>query len=255
MNFSEFNKTVRACALICLTLVLLTIIVNGSINTFLHPRSLPFIKASFFLLCGLSLYSFRKVTSSSSERVLNWKVCILFLPIALNVYVKPTGLSSRIAAQKGLASVAMASKLETDTARNQSDPTFRIRNACDTVQDDSLYVKLDRIYSNPSGNEGKKVTMIGFIAPDTLLGRHSFFIARMMVSCCAADAMPVGFYCVTDSVLGIDDGNWVVLSGQIETRTVKLPWDKEKRVLPILRVSGARKTAVPKRQYIYPVAY
>ncbi len=339
MIFSEFNKTVRACALICLAIVLWAIIANGSVETFLHPRSLPFVKISFFILCGLALYTFRTVASSSSGRILDWKVCILFLPIALGVHVRPTGLSSRIAVQKGLTSVAMTSQIEVDTLNGQCEfpvdsalrstesmPLYEVsdriaysgaldsaqfsedtamkvrdntgstgqpsidtrqtlmsaatdfsrkgdtmsvatsagtivllpsltRNACDTLQDDSLYVKLDRIYASPRRSDGKKVAMTGFIAPDTLLGSHSFFIARMMVSCCAADAMPIGFYCVTDSALGIHEGDWVVLSGQIEPQAVKLPWDKEKRVLPILRVSGAKKTAAPKRQYIYPVAY
>ena len=282
MNFSEFNRTARTCVLMCLIIALWTIIANGAIYTFLHPRSLPLLKTSFVILCGFTLYSFRKVASAGSGRILNWKACILFLPVAFGAYVKPTGLSSRIAVQKGLASVAMTPQHTTDTSDNAQFPIdsavkddfrkgdtmaiaiptgsiallpARTRNACDTMQDDSLYVKLDQIYSNPRRSEGKKVAMTGFVAPDTLLGRHSFFIARMLVACCAADAMPVGFYCVSDSVLGIHEGDWVMLSGQIETRAVKLPWDKEKRLLPILRVLSTTETVAPRRQYIYPVAY
>jgi putative membrane protein len=271
MNFSEFNKTVRICALICLPFVLWTIIVNGSITIFLHPRSILFVKLSFFILCGLALYNFRKISSPTFDRTLNWKVCVLFLPIALGMYVKPSGLTSRIAVQKGLTSVAMTSRLTVDTSYHQSNLSnasststatglkelisARTKNACDTLQDDSLYVKLDQIYSNPQKREGEKVAMTGFIAPDTLLGKRSFFIARMMVSCCAADAMPIGFYCVTDTVLGIHEGDWVLLSGCIEAQIVKLPWNKEKQVLPVLRILSAHKTVTPQQQYIYPVAY
>ena len=47
--------------------------------------------------------------------------------------------------------------------------------------------------------------------------------------------MPVGFYCVSDSVLGIREHDWVVVTWFIEARTVKLPWNIGKRMLPILK--------------------
>ena len=114
-----------------------------------------------------------------------------------------------------------------------------------------MYVKVGGIYSNPTWNRGRLITMTGFITPDTTCGPNSFFLGRMMVWCCAADAMPVGFYCVTDSTLGLRENDWVVLTGKAEVRSVKFPWEKDKRTIPLLRVVTARKSARPRNEYIY----
>ncbi len=325
MNFSEFNKTIRVCALFSLTIVLWIMIINGSINTYLHPRTLPLIKGSFFILLVLTFYNIRIAASQTFDKSINWKICILFFPIALGISVNPAGLSSRIAMQKGLASVAMnfqnavdssvnldslseltspvlaekfksqdnmssiiipdsfitysksksnfilkknAIPADTPIQLNKSD-TISITTANDSItlpsvnaisvyealQDDSLEFKLDRIYSNPQKNAGKRITMTGFIAPDTLLGSNSFFIARMLISCCAADAMPVGFYCLPDTTFGIHEGDWVILSGVIEPRQIQLPWEEDMKTLPVLKVTRVKATKPPNRQYIYPTVY
>lgn len=324
MNFSEFNKTIRVCALFSLSIILWIMITNGSIQIYLHPRTLPLIKISFFILLALTFYNIRIAASQTFDKSINWKFCILFFPIALGISVNPAGLSSRIAMQKGLASAAMnfqstvnssvnhdsLSELTTASANeirsqnnmskiiipdsfiiylksnsniifkknaipadtpiqlNKSD-TISITSANDsvtlhstnaiseheTLQDDSLEIKLDRIYLNPQKNAGKRITMTGFIAPDTLLGSNSFFIARMLITCCAADAMPVGFYCIPDTAFEIHEGDWVTISGIIEPRQIQLPWEENMKTLPVLKVTRVEATKPPQRQYIYPTVY
>jgi putative membrane protein len=286
MNFSEFNKTVRLLTLVCICIGLYSAITSGTILLFLHPRSLPLVKIAWIIIVALTLSDLKTFAKATGKTKLDWRYFALLLPIALVLSVKPTGLSSRIAVQKGVSSLASAIKSgqPVDIRLNMNDSILpamdqaalsqgassypvvdsRIVSAqavesrtsiSDTIKEDSMYVKLDRIYSNPNAQKGQRITMTGFIAPDTVLGRNSFFLTRMMVACCAADAMPVGFYCMTDSVLGIRENDWVVLTGVIEARMVKLPWNKEKQTLPVLRGATVKKTVAPQNQYVYPVAY
>lgn len=125
----------------------------------------------------------------------------------------------------------------------------------DTINDNEIFEKLDRCYGNPQVCVDKAVVMTGFIVPDTILGRHSFLLARMLVSCCAADAVPAGIYCLTDTLLGFKESEWVQISGIIQTHSIKQPWDNEEHIVPVLMVTRADKTERPKIQYIYPYNY
>jgi uncharacterized repeat protein (TIGR03943 family) len=337
MNFSEFNKNARLLTLFCICIGLFSSIVSGTILTFLHPRSLLFVKITWVILVILTLSDLHAFTKSKEKSKLDWRFFAMLFPIALFMIVKPTGLSSRIAVQKGLSSLSMSMQsnqqvnedwntddsilygmskdlipeqksfssgtgntgTRLDKTFDNDSPNFRkqksdsvlyssaaegdkdsimvkvkdtiaipngsgtvvlmhspeLASISDTLREDSLYVHMDRIYSNPQSQRGRKITMVGFIAPDTVLGRNSFFIARMMISCCAADAMPLGFYCITDSVLGVKENDWVILTGTIEARSIKLPWNEDNRTLPILRDVSVVKTVAPRNEYIYPVAY
>ena len=289
MKFSEFNKYARLLTLAGICIGLYAIIASGTILTFLHPRSLPLVKIAWVVLVALTLSDLRTFTSAKGSTKLDWRFFALFFPLVLAVSVKPSGLSSRMAMQKGLSSLAltmqsdqkrkenrtddhswitldndslrrdsllkreMADPLCKDTSLKEPAPQVSRMSMVDTIREDSMYAKIDEIYSNLAPHKGQLITMTGFIAPDTVLGRYSFFIARMMVTCCAADAMPLGFYCSTKSTLGVSENEWVVLTGKVEPRTVKFPWDKSKQTIPILQVVSARKTAAPANQYIYPV--
>jgi putative membrane protein len=125
----------------------------------------------------------------------------------------------------------------------------------DTINDTILFERLDRCYSNPQECIDKAIVMTGFIVGDTILGRHSFLLARMLVSCCAADAVPAGIYCITDTLLGMQESQWVRISGILTTRSIRQSWENEEHVVPILHVTKAEKTEKPENQYIYPYRY
>ena len=54
----------------------------------------------------------------------------------------------------------------------------KLASMSDTLREDSLYVHLDKIYSNPQSQRGRKITMVGFIAPDTVLGKNVAYSSR-----------------------------------------------------------------------------
>jgi putative membrane protein len=281
MNSSKTNKILRVCALFCIAAALYKLIAGGAIYSYLHPRTLPLVKISYFIFLILIIFNIRDKVTNASSRKINWKIPVLFVPVMLGFYVKPAGFSSRIAMQKGLTSVVMSPvknrpeeamknpEEKSDTVQMEksirktvipvnakSKEKEREKNTpIDTLREDSMYLKLDKIYSDPDKFTGEVITMVGFVAPDTVLGRNSFFLGRMMIACCAADAMPVGFYCTTDTVLGIYENDWIILTGTINAQNIKLPWDDKKRKMPVIRVGNVKKTIAPVNQYVYPAVY
>jgi putative membrane protein len=293
VNFSEFNKNARLLTLACICIGIYSALASGTILLFLHPRSLFLVKIAWVILVILTLSDLRTFGKSKDAVKFNWRFFVLFFPLVLFLYVKPGALSSRLAVQKGLSSLALTAQSDTNainydttygaeniytdsnvTTNNNTHDTLTkgvydikvgdvitepgiIQKArpTDTIKDDSMYVKLDRIYKNPAQYKGRSVAMTGFIAHDTVIGRRSFFLGRMMVTCCAADAMPIGFYCVTDTELGVNENEWAVLTGTLEPRSVKFPWDNDRRTIPLLKVKNVKKTHTPGNEYVYPISY
>jgi putative membrane protein len=225
------------------------------------------VKIAWVILAALTLDDLITFTKSKSARKFNWRFLVLFFPLALAVLVKPTGLSSRLALQKGVSTMALTSdrsvSLPPDTMAIQTATGAKVlmhgylppSPAKYTIKDDSMYMQLDRLYAAPQKHKGEVITMLGFVTPDTILGKKSFFLARIMITCCAADGMPIGFYCTTNSTLGIRENDWILLTGRLETRSVKFPWNDDKKTIPLLKVITVKKTTKPQMEYVYPVVY
>ena len=257
MNFAEYNKSARLTAMICLCAAMYTLIASGRITIFLHPRSVFIVKIAWVIILGMTLNDFRTFFSRHTQVRFDWRTVVWFLPLAIGLMVHPTGLSSQVAMQKGVSSLSISSQKHSSSGKSgQSIVPGLTRGAIDdTLHDNTMYITLDSIYHNRELFDGSRITMTGFIAPDTMFGRHSFFLTRMMVACCAADAMPIGFYCIADSRMGLLENDWAQLTGRVEIRSLKIPGQDQTDTIPVLRIIGAQKVKPPQQQYVYPVAF
>lgn len=264
MNFLEINRHGRLLVLVSICIALYGAIDSRAILVFLHPRSLPLVKFAWLLFIALTLNEVKTFTRCKGSQKPDWRLFALMLPIVVVLLVNPTGLSSRIAVQKGLSSLSITSGQNgnrfgpADTPEKNTNllvlQTPETRSS-DTIADGSLYEYLDKLYADPAHYLGKRYTMTGFVSPDTLLGKNSFFLTRMMITCCAADASPVGFYCTIDSKSGIQENDWVIVTGVLKPRVIKFPWDNQSRTIPLLTVIAVKKTTKPQNEYVYQVAY
>jgi putative membrane protein len=276
MNILNLQK---AFVLTCLSLSLYAATSSGKILMYVHPRSMLLVKVSCIVLFIMALNKIRLMAASSLHAESGWYVWILMLPFVITALVNPTGLSSRMAAQKGLSSMSFSygknsdknslnadSAINTDSlsgdiidsliSRHHVAIADTVRRVSDTIIDDNMYGMLDKIYSDPGKYKDRFFTMTGFVATDNLTGPYSFFLSRMMITCCAADAMPVGFYCIAGSSnIKFKDNQWITLTGRIKLGLTKSPMDKKSRTIPVLDIINAHGTARPENEYIYQNMY
>jgi uncharacterized repeat protein (TIGR03943 family) len=94
----------------------------------------------------------------------------------------------------------------------------------------------------------RRVQLSGFVMPGPD-GTH--LLARMIISCCAADARPIKVVLDGDLPAGIgdnpDDEQWLQVVGVYDTHSVKDPVNGER--IPFIRVTTATKIAMPTEQY------
>ena len=125
----------------------------------------------------------------------------------------------------------------------------------DTLREDSLYTMLTRIYEHPRMYRGKVFAMTGFVTPDSIVGKNTFFLSRMMVSCCSADAMPIGFFCEYDLSASLEQNSWVAVTGRIILKDVKFPWNESAMTIPVLKAVEVQPAKKPRMEYVYPIMY
>lgn len=121
-----------------------------------------------------------------------------------------------------------------------------VKNKKITVEDDYFYPWIAEIYTNLDQYEGYQIAVTGFVFKDPgTMKSNEFSPARLMMSCCVADLMPVGFVCRYDNASGLEADSWVTVEGTIfkgEYMGEAEPQISVKKVSPAEEVEG----------YVYP---
>jgi uncharacterized repeat protein (TIGR03943 family) len=91
---------------------------------------------------------------------------------------------------------------------------------------------------------GRRVVLSGFVIPGPNGGTY---LARMIVTCCAADARPIKVGLAGQLGGGLAQGRWVEVEGTYIERSDRDPVNSE--TIPYLQVSSLREIAAPAEQY------
>ncbi|MBD2209052.1 TIGR03943 family protein [Calothrix sp. FACHB-156] len=108
------------------------------------------------------------------------------------------------------------------------------------------WVRTLNVYPEPDAYNGQKVKVQGFVIRPPDLGKEYFFLARFVLTCCAADAYPTGLPVkLSDASNQYPADTWLEVEGQMITETLS-----GKRQLTIA-ASSLKKIPQPKNPYDY----
>ncbi len=157
---------------------------------------------------------------------------LLILPVLGLLLVAPPALGSYAASQAGTA-------LSTP-ARSDYPPL----PAGDPVSVSVLDYAARALFDRGTSIGDRRVRLTGFITtgPD-----RQPMLARMVLSCCAADGRPVKLGLSGDVPTGLPDDSWVEVVGRYSERLGRDPVNDAE--IPYLDVESWRQVPVPKRQY------
>ena len=109
---------------------------------------------------------------------------LLIVIAILGFAVAPRVFASDKAIQRGVAEFGQAnSRLQPQSFRTSTNPEER------TLVD---WTRTLSVYPEPDAYTGQKVKVKGFVIHPPDLGNEYLFLARFVLTCCAADAYPVG---------------------------------------------------------------
>lgn len=166
-----------------------------------------------------------------------WGSALLLATAILGLTITPRVFASQTALQRGVTDLVGATRAQPQAFRASVRPEER--NLVD-------WVRTLNVYPEPDAYAGQKAKVQGFVIHPPELGKEYLFLARFVLTCCAADAYPIGLPVkLQDSRDQYPPDTWLEVEGQMVTETIA-----NKRQLTITATS-LKKIPQPKNPYSY----
>ncbi|MFV9504835.1 MAG: TIGR03943 family putative permease subunit [Oscillochloridaceae bacterium umkhey_bin13] len=206
---------------------------RGQLDYYIHPRYSLLVLVASLVLLMMAAVRVSAVTRGPSPNRPGWLHLLLATPLLLGLLVPARPLGADTLAGRGIqlntiANPSRAALLDDDTAN---------WNLLDWGT--ALSVRSDEL-------EGKPADVIGFVFPDPKLGGDAFYVARYVVTCCAADGAGVGLPVVWKGGGDLPANGWVRVQGTIALVTL------DGLSQPALRAETVEPVPQPSNPYLYP---
>lgn len=250
MKFGKINqKLIKAAVLILFGGFLYTLISSGAIYFYINDRFIMLVAlaAIGFVLVGISFVwrdasSAPAATSQMAEQAHGNELTlagllIVALPLMLGWLIPPKPLGAAAVGNREINVGQLAS-----VAPPQEDGSINLAAGRRNILD---WLAAFQRASDPATFNGQEATVIGFVYRDDRFAADSFMVGRFTVSCCVADAAPIGLIVRYDGALDLSESQWVEVQGHFEVGTFNGV------TMPILQVDSLQEVAPPAQPYLY----
>jgi uncharacterized repeat protein (TIGR03943 family) len=237
----------KPLALVALGLFLYNRLTRGYLQYYINWRFswLILFAATGFTIIALS-YRYRSrgsETDSSADNgshsdPVGWSSLVLLaLTVAVGVIVSPKPLGAAVAANRNIQVSSLGSVSQVDSESSLEEAGNR------TILDWLIAFQEE---SSLSAFNGQEATVIGFVYQDDRFDNDLFTVGRFVVSCCVADATPVGLLVRWSQAETLENDTWVQVSGRFELGHF------EDEAIVILVAEAVTPISVPDQPYLYP---
>ncbi len=166
-----------------------------------------------------------------------WSSTLLLVTAMLGFMITPRVFTSSTAIQRGVADTLSMTRSNPVAFRSAKPPQQR------SLID---WVRTLNVYPEPDTYTGQKVKVQGFVIHPQNMPDQYLMLARFVITCCAADAYPVGLPVkLTTSRTAYAPDTWLEIEGEMITETLA-----GKRQLTI-QASSLKPIPEPKNPYDY----
>ena len=259
------EAVIKILILIGFALFFLVIMQNGSVQLYVHPRIVPYMKFGAAAMVLIALFSAGEIFKPRRKSVslLPYLVFIIPLFAAFALPAKPMNSNSLLARDVNLAQKGRDFKQyvknggpgEAVSGLNQagqSESSWNLQPRKSLLEGDTIVMEeknfatwLQELYSFPGDYEGKKIEVTGFVFKDKDFEENEFVTARFIMSCCTADAQVVGLMSRFSGAAEYKKDTWLKVRGKV----TKIEYKGE--VMPCIEVESVVSVPKPKNEYIY----
>lgn len=240
------ERILKALLLVALGLYLYTRLTSGVIEFYIHPRFITLVLlAAVGLLIVAASFFLRPESNHTHEHAghthshLSWVgLFLLAVPVVLGLLVPPQPLG---AAAVGNREVQVGSL--NSIAPPRSDDRMGLvageKNILDWLTD---------FQRNPDATTFNSVeaNLVGFVYRDERFAADLFMLGRFIVSCCVADASPVGIIVRSDQASDYAADQWLQVQGHFQAGKFI------NAEMPILVADEITPVDQPQQPYLYP---
>ncbi len=225
--------------LLALGIFLYTRLTTDVILYYINERFvlLTLLAAVGLLLLGLSYYRLPHPDHDHGHdhTMRWWGLMIVALPAILGLMVPPQPLG---AGAMGNRDVSTLASVPVPSGRDAMGLPPGERNILDWL------IAFQR-QQNPTAFDGDEANVIGFVFRNNLFATDTFMISRYIISCCVADATPIGLIVQWSETAALPDDQWVQVKGTFAVGTFN------NMEIPILRATSITAVVPPAQPYLY----
>ena len=226
----------EACTLLALAVWLFVYLVSERYLIYVTPRMLPYLIGTIVVLALLAGVTLTRLFRPN-RRARFAHVFMLALPLILlllphgTINVDSGSFSSiGVASSTQEAAAPMPTEAQESTgvsleeeriSANESSATDEIpgldrENRIITISTDNYYTWMTRFYDVPASYEGYTVRMTGYVINGSdVFASDEFAIARLVMTCCVADLVPVGIICRYADASQLKADEWFSVEGAL----------------------------------------
>ncbi|MEZ4512527.1 MAG: TIGR03943 family protein [Chloroflexota bacterium] len=252
-NWEMVERWVKTAVLLLLGLFLYTRVTSGVVSYYINERffTLTLVAGMGFVVLGLSY--FRQWLGSQEENHdhehnhnhdhdhgLTWLgVLIVMLPLLLGWLVPPRPLGATAVFNREI-------NFGTDPIKPLAAPGGNEAMGIIAGERNILdWLGEFQRSGDPAALAGQTANVIGFVYRDDRFAADEFMVARFTVSCCVADAAPVGLIVRWPAGAELPTDQWVAVQGRFEVGVFN------GRSMPILVAETITKTEQPPQPYLH----
>jgi uncharacterized repeat protein (TIGR03943 family) len=175
-------------------------------------------------------------SASSGHGLPVWSYLALLIPLLLGVVIPPQPLGASVAGNRGLTSAAGIA---------QGEAISSVDNV--PARRDILgWLRAFGPEPAPEAFAGQTVDVVGFVYRDEEMPADQFMVARFLIVCCVADAIPVGLPVHYAEAAHLELDTWVRVRGTFVAGEVWGEW------LPVIAAEEVAVVSQPAQPYLYP---
>jgi len=198
-NSIRLQPLLDIAALLVWGILLLKFWLTGKMTILLHPDYVWLAYSAGFFLVGVAIVKFVQFvwqatrSKSRSRKSIapqhfslfppGWGSALMLVVGLLGLQFTPQPFSSQVALDRGVTDTLTMTRSQPQAFRGASLPEKR-----SLVE----WIRTLNIYPEPDAYTGQKVNLSGFVIHPPEMSQDHLAIARFVITCCAADAYPVG---------------------------------------------------------------
>lgn len=251
-NLDEF---IQFIILLAFTMFFYYLLSTGKIKLFISPKMLKYMIFSLIGFGILSLYQCTKIFTIPNRKAIDKSHMILFITLVIGFVAAQNGLNLNIIEKKNvnITNTTPTQKIVDNIVKTPIEKQDMEDNeSIIEFTDDNYFEKLGRISDNIESYKGKKVIISGFVFKDKDFKADEFVVARLMMSCCAADSQVVGLMSKWSNTGELESEVWVKIEGTIGSTLLKDNETGTEIYSPVIIVNKVEKIQKPENIYVYP---
>ena len=229
-----------------IALLLAAMLLSGKISWYIHNRFYYLMIFAILCLGSMAVLSLRDFLIKPYDDAFHHQainvseVFILAIPLVLALLIPARPLSASAVSTRG-ASYTAPGSLPAAPSEGAFSMTPDERNILDWLRAFNTVKDVNTLV-------GERANIIGFVYRDEehFPDQNFFMVGRFVITCCAADAFPLGIPVVWDDAALLTDDTWVQVQGVVESIELN------NVNIPLIRADSVEIIPAPDQPYLFP---